>query len=118
MITNLVESIDSSSRALNGKGAFFYFEPVTVHPSSHLLGRPPAGIPGDIRREIRIKTHSENMGRVMVTDDGFVCLFLEDQPAIKFLNTIFASAWLLWGIRGYIVRLGELCNFEWVPESQ
>jgi hypothetical protein len=111
----MVES-DSTSKVLNGKGAFFYFEPVTVDSSNITLDKPPAGVPP--RREIRVRTYTENMGRVMVTDDGFVCLFLEDPAAIRLLNTIFASASLLWGIRGYIVRLGELCNFEWVPESQ
>jgi hypothetical protein len=49
---NLVKT----SIALNGKGAFFYFEPVTVDASNPLLDRPPAGIPGDLRREIRITT--------------------------------------------------------------
>jgi hypothetical protein len=59
--------------------------------------------------------------RIIVTDDGFVGLFLQeeqDQQAIEFLNTIFASARLLWGIEGYIVRLWECCNFEWIHDSQ
>jgi hypothetical protein len=114
---NLAKSDDSFSKPLNGKGAFFYVEPVTIHTSDPLLGRPPVGIPGDMRREIRIKTEVHNIGRIMVTDDGFVCLFVEDQKTIDFLNTLFASANILWGIQGYVARLEELCNFEVVPDT-
>jgi hypothetical protein len=105
---------------LHGKWAFFYVEPVTIHPSNSVLGRPPPHLPvGGPRRKIRLITEADNMGRIMVTDDGFVCFFLEDDhQVIKFLNTVFASARLLCGVIGYIVRLGELCNFDWVPGNQ
>jgi hypothetical protein len=105
---------------LHGKWAFFYVEPVTIQPSNSVLGRPPPHLPvGGPRRKIRLITEADNMGRIMVTDDGFVCFFLEDDhQVIKFLNTVFASARLLCGVIGYIVRLGELCNFDWVPGNQ
>ena len=118
---NLDQSTNSISEPLHGKGAFFYIEPVTIHSSNALLERPPQGIPLEVRREICIITYVNHMGQIIVTDDGFVGLFLreeQDQQAIEFLNTIFASARLLWGIEGYIVRLWERCNFEWIPNSR
>jgi hypothetical protein len=41
-----------------------------------------------------------------------------DELVIKILNTIFASARLFLDIRLDIVRIGELCNFEWISYSE
>jgi hypothetical protein len=61
----------------------------------------------------------QNGDRVMVTDDGFICLFNDnDEQVIKILNTIFASARLFLDISLDILRIGELCNFEWIPNSE
>jgi hypothetical protein len=55
----------------------------------------------------------------MVTDDGFVCVFNEnEEQVIRILNTIFASARLFLDIPLDIVRKTELCNFEWVPAKE
>jgi hypothetical protein len=55
----------------------------------------------------------QNADRVVITDDGFVCIFEDnDDQVIRILNTIFVSARLLLGIHGDIVRIGELCPFK------
>ena len=64
---------------LHGKGAFFYIQPVTIHSSNSLLERPPQGLPLEVRREICTITNVNHMGRIIVTDDGFVGLFLQEE---------------------------------------
>jgi hypothetical protein len=101
-------------KPLTGKGAFFYTEPITIGDNNTALDKPPE----PLMRKILMTCDIQNGDRVMVTDDGFICLFNDnDEQVIKILNTVFASARLFWGVSLDILRIGELCNFEWIPNS-
>jgi hypothetical protein len=76
------------------------------------LDKPPE----PFHRNILINCHIQTGDRVLVSDDGFVCVFNQnEEQVVKILNTIFASARLLLHIPLDIVRKTELCNFEWRP---
>jgi hypothetical protein len=111
----LNESTDANTRSLTGKGAFFYSELITVDNNNTVLGKPPE----PLMRKISMTYDRQNGDRVMITDDGFICLFNDnDEQVIEILNTIFASARLFLDFHLDIVRIGELCNFEWMPGSE
>jgi hypothetical protein len=79
-----------------GKGAFFYIGTVTINENNNpILGKPP----DELTRKVSLNFQIGTGDRVMVTDDGFICLFNNsDEQVVYILNTIFASARLFWGI--------------------
>jgi hypothetical protein len=66
----LKESADINIKPLIGKGAFFYTEPITVGDNNPALDKPPQ----PLIRKILMTCDIQNGDRVMVTDDGFLCL--------------------------------------------
>ncbi len=96
----------------SGFGAFF-FPFVTVHESVAKLDAP-----SDYHERKIVLDHDLKNARVLLTDDGFVGLIMqENQKALEFLNTIFATA-LTWNIPSKQVRSNDLCTFIWDEGSE
>lgn len=98
-------------RIHSGNGAFF-FPSVTVHDSIVDLDKPP----DYHERKIALIHHLPDV-KVIVTDDGLICLVMqENEKALDFLNTIFATA-LTWNIPSQQIRSNDLCSFRWEEGS-
>jgi hypothetical protein len=68
-------------------------------------------------REVVIDHKLSNGEEVIVSDDGFIGVFMPKENAIPFLNTIFGTALTL-GYRGELLLESDLCQFEWDRSSK
>jgi hypothetical protein len=130
--------------SINGFGAFIFPERVTVSDRSPKLGdlkgpdpilsyknqeplyerRSPAGKGISVSttdvsrtREVVVEHKFPSGKEVIVSDDGFVGVFMPKDEAVSFLNIIFATAFT-WGIRGELLQESDVCEFEWNTNSK
>jgi len=100
----------------SGFGAFIFPEPVTLSDDSGTLRNlEELNLdPSPRSRQVAL-THEINGKPIIVSDDGFVGVFMPEEEAKSFLNTILATL-LTRGIQGQFLQDNDLCGFKWYPD--
>lgn len=132
--SSVFEEDEDGESSINGFGAFIFPERVTVSDIGAELGELKEADPGNRyrnreplyekefqdgsgisisttevsrSREVVIEHKLRNGEEVIVSDDGFVGVFMPKENAIPFLNTIFGTALTL-GYRGELLLESDL----------